>query len=157
MVLMTLMLALMKVYFSLLYARWRIWIPKSVIKCWLKCKNRNWIWFMRKCSYFRANGCIFALLVAISRKWLRIFSQWTAKGVLSTYKSARDKHNHKGQNHCTCHGTPLFPPLYDFGLDSCYKFFGANTSIVKIWYFCTCVSYPLFMLMPITPVDILVL
>ena len=59
MVLMTLMLALMKVYFSLLYAEWRIWILKSVTECWLKCKNRNWIWFMRKCSYFRANECIY--------------------------------------------------------------------------------------------------
>ena len=29
---------------------------------------------MRKCSYFRANKCIFALLVAVSRQWLRIFS-----------------------------------------------------------------------------------
>ena len=30
----------MKVYFSLLYAQWRMWMPKSVIECWLKCKNR---------------------------------------------------------------------------------------------------------------------
>ena len=69
MVLMTLMLALMKVYFSLLYAQWRIWMPKSVIECWLKWKNRNWIWFMRKCSYFRAIGRTFALLVAVWRKF----------------------------------------------------------------------------------------
>ena len=39
-----------------------------VFECWLKCKNRYWIWFMRKCSLFRANECIFALLVAVSRK-----------------------------------------------------------------------------------------
>ena len=74
MVFVTLMLALMKVYFSVLFAQWPIWMPTSVIECWLKCINRNWIWFMRKCSYFRANECIFALLVAVSRKWLRIFS-----------------------------------------------------------------------------------
>ena len=83
MVLMTLMFALMKVYFFLLYDQWPIWMPQSVIECWLKCKNRNWIWFMRKCSYFPANECILALLVAVPRKWLHIFSQWTAKGVLS--------------------------------------------------------------------------
>ena len=47
--------------------------PKNVIECWLKCKNRYWIWFMRKCSLFRANKCFFALLVAASRKWMRIF------------------------------------------------------------------------------------
>ena len=64
MVLMTLMLALMKVYFSLLYAQWRIWMPKSVIECWLKCKNRNWIWFMRKCSYFCAIGRGFTQMIA---------------------------------------------------------------------------------------------
>ena len=79
MMLMTLMFALIYfcifvyfVYFSLLYAQWHIWMQKSVIECWLKCKNRNWIWFMRKCSYFRANECILALLVAFWRKWLRI-------------------------------------------------------------------------------------
>ena len=65
MVLMTLMLALMKVYFSLLYVEWRKWMPKNVIECWLKCKNRYWIWFRRKCSLFCANECIFALLVAV--------------------------------------------------------------------------------------------
>ena len=89
-VLMTWMLALIKVYFSLLYAEWRIWMSKSVlIECWLKCKNRNWIWFMRKCSYFRANKCTLALLVAVSRKWLRIFSWWTAKGVLQSATKQR--------------------------------------------------------------------
>ena len=72
-VLMT--LALMKVYFSLLFAEWHIWMPKSVIECWLKCKNRYWIWFMRKCLHFRANECIVALLAAVSRKWLCIFSR----------------------------------------------------------------------------------
>ena len=36
-------------------------------------KNRNWLRLMRKCSYFRANECIFALWVAVSRKWLHIF------------------------------------------------------------------------------------
>ena len=40
--LMTLMLALMEVHFSLLYAQWHIWMPKSVIECWLKCKHCNW-------------------------------------------------------------------------------------------------------------------
>ena len=60
--------------FSLLYAQWREWMPKNVIECWLKCKNRYYIWFMRKCSLFRANECIFALLVAVLRKWMRIFS-----------------------------------------------------------------------------------
>ena len=59
---MTRMLALMKVYFSLLYVEWRKWMPKNVIECWLKCKNRYWIWFMGKCSLFRTNKCIFALL-----------------------------------------------------------------------------------------------
>ena len=34
---------------------------KSVIECWLTCKNRNWIRFIRKCSFFRANECISAL------------------------------------------------------------------------------------------------
>ena len=82
MVLMTLMLALTKVYLSLLYAEWRIWMPKSVIECWLKCKTRNWIWFMRKCLFFRVHECILTLLVAVSRKRMRIFSLWTAKGVL---------------------------------------------------------------------------
>ena len=52
----------MKVYFSLLYVEWRRWMPKNVIECWLKYKNRYWIWFMCKCSLFRANECIFALL-----------------------------------------------------------------------------------------------
>ena len=65
---------LMKVNFSLLYAEWRIWMPRSVIECWLKCKTRYSIWFMRKRSYFCANECILALLVAVSRKWLCIFS-----------------------------------------------------------------------------------
>ena len=32
---------------------------------------------MRKCSYFRANECIFALLVAVSRKRLRIFKDFS--------------------------------------------------------------------------------
>ena len=36
--LMTRMLALMKVY---LYVEWRKWMPKNVIECWLKCKNVN--------------------------------------------------------------------------------------------------------------------
>ena len=85
MVLMTCILAQMKVYFPLLFAEWRIWMSKSVIKCWLKCKHRYWIWFMRKCSHFRANECLFAQLIAISRKWLRIFSWWTVNwGVLVT-------------------------------------------------------------------------
>ena len=88
--LMIWMLVLIKVYFSLLYVEWRKWIPKNVIECWLKCKNRNWIWFTRKCSLFGANECIFALLVAFSRKWMRIFSWWTAKGVMSKYYN---KHN----------------------------------------------------------------
>ena len=30
-------------------------MPQNVIECWLKCKNRYWIWCMRKCSFFRAN------------------------------------------------------------------------------------------------------
>ena len=74
MVLMTCILAQMKVYFCLLYAEWRIWMPESVIGCWSKCKNCYWTWFMRKCSYFRANECLFAQLIAVSHKWLRIFS-----------------------------------------------------------------------------------
>ena len=41
MVLMTLMLVLMEVCFSLLYAEWHIWIPKSVIECWLKCEKKK--------------------------------------------------------------------------------------------------------------------
>ena len=84
--LITRMLALMKVYFSLLYVEWRKWMPKNVIECWLKCKNRYWIWFMGKCSLFHANECIFAPSVAVSRKWMRIFSQWTAKGVICPKK-----------------------------------------------------------------------
>ena len=72
--LMTGMLVLMKVHFSLLYVEWRKWMPKNVIELWLKCKNRYWIWFMRKYSLFHANACIFALLVAVSCKWMRIFS-----------------------------------------------------------------------------------
>ena len=62
----------MKVYFSLLYVKWRKWMPKNVIECRLKCKNCYWIWFMHKCLLSRANECIFALLVAISRKWMPI-------------------------------------------------------------------------------------
>ena len=62
------------IFFSFVYVEWRRWMPKNVIECWLKCKNRYWIWFTRKCSLFRANECIFALLVAFSRKWMRIFS-----------------------------------------------------------------------------------
>ena len=58
------MLALMKVYFSLLYVEWLEWMPKNVIECWLKCNNRYWIWFMRKCSLFRAVGCPFTQINA---------------------------------------------------------------------------------------------
>ena len=58
----------------------------NALKCsWmfiLKCNNRYWIWFMRKWSFFGANESISALLVAVSRKWIRIFSCWTAKGVI---------------------------------------------------------------------------
>ena len=39
----------------------------------------------------------------------------------SAYITARDKHNHKRQNHRSLCGTSLFPPLSDFGLDSSYK------------------------------------
>ena len=62
------------IFFSFVYVEWRRWMPKNVIECRLKCKNRYWIWFTRKCSLFRANECIFPLLVAFSRKWMRIFS-----------------------------------------------------------------------------------
>ena len=58
---------------AIMCAQWPIWMPKSVIECWLTCKNHNWIRFMRKCSLFCANECIFALLVAVSRKWVRTF------------------------------------------------------------------------------------
>ena len=40
MVQMTWMLEQMKVYFSLLFDEWRLRMPKIVIECWLKCKNR---------------------------------------------------------------------------------------------------------------------
>ena len=59
---MTWMLALMKVYFSLLYVEWRKWMPKNVIECWLKWKNRYWIWFRRKVRFF-------ALMNVSSRCW----------------------------------------------------------------------------------------
>ena len=59
MVLMTLMFAFMKVY-----DHWPIWMPQSVIECWLKCKNRNWIWYLRKCSYFRTIGRRFTQMIA---------------------------------------------------------------------------------------------
>ena len=63
--LMTRMLSLMKVYFSLLHVEWRKWMPKNVIECWLKSKNRYWIWFMRiKCSVL-----FFALMKVSSRCW----------------------------------------------------------------------------------------
>ena len=88
------MFALMKVYFSLLYDQWPIWMPQSVVECWLKCKNRNWIWFMHKCSYFRANECIFAQLVAVSRKWLRIFSDRNEKQ--KAYLEKKDNNNLRG-------------------------------------------------------------
>ena len=73
--LMTRMLALMKVYFSLLCVEWRKWMTKNVIECWLKCKNRYWIWFMRQSSFFalmnvssrcwspfHANKCVFSVM-----------------------------------------------------------------------------------------------
>ena len=41
---------------------------------------------MRKCSYFRANECIFALLVAVSRKSLRISRNEQQKVSLEDYK-----------------------------------------------------------------------
>ena len=44
------------------------WMPKNVIEWWFKCKNRYWIWFKRKCLLFRANECMFTLLVAVSSK-----------------------------------------------------------------------------------------
>ena len=74
MVLMTWMLAQMKVFFSILYVEWRI---RKTPKCfWMltKSKNRYWIWVKRQCSFFGANECIFAQLVALLRKWMRIFS-----------------------------------------------------------------------------------
>ena len=49
-------------------------LPLNRKTYWMLIKNRNWVWFMRKCPYFRANECIFALSVAVSRKWLRIIS-----------------------------------------------------------------------------------
>ena len=52
---------------------WRKWIPKNVIECWLKCKIVIESDLCAKGSLFRANECIFALLVAVSRKWMRIF------------------------------------------------------------------------------------
>ena len=61
----------MKVHFSFVCPM----TSMNVQRCYwmlIKCKNRHWIWFTRKCLYFRANECIFALLVAVSRKWLRI-------------------------------------------------------------------------------------
>ena len=42
----------MKVYFSLLCDKWRIRMLKNVTECWLKCKNRYWIRFTRKWSFF---------------------------------------------------------------------------------------------------------
>ena len=82
-------------------------MPKNVIECWLKCKNRYWIWFTRKCSLFGANECIFALLVAFSRKWMRIFSWWTAKGVMSKYY---DKHNRLASACPLRNLSPVFGP-----------------------------------------------
>ena len=81
MVLMTWWLTQMKVYFPLLCDKWRIRMPKNVLECWLKCKNRYWICFTRKwsffsslmnvtssnCSPFHANGAHF--LVMNSKRW----------------------------------------------------------------------------------------
>ena len=85
MVLMTWMLAQMKVYFPLLYAEWPIWTCENAIECKEKCKNRYWMWVTCKCSLLGGHECIFALLVVNSRKWMRIFSYWTAKGVLHLF------------------------------------------------------------------------
>ena len=63
MVLMTWMLAQMKVYFPLLYAEWRIWTYENAIECKQKCKNRYWIWVTCKCLLLDAHECIFTLSV----------------------------------------------------------------------------------------------
>ena len=47
---------------------------------------------MRKCLLFRINECIFVLLVDDSRKWMCIFSSWTAKGVIN-WERLRVKRN----------------------------------------------------------------
>ena len=57
------MLALMKVYFSLLYVEWRKWIPKNVFECWLKCK-------IVIESDLCGNVCFFSLMNVSSRCWL---------------------------------------------------------------------------------------
>ena len=99
--LMTRMLALMKVYFSLLYVEWRKWMPKNVIECWLKCKNRYWIWLLanvrffalmnvslRCWSPFHANECVFSrneqqkvylvdLIIIFFTEWFQIQKEFT--------------------------------------------------------------------------------
>ena len=66
---MTQMLALMKVYFPLLYVEWCKWMPQNVIEWWLKCKNCYLNLIHVQMFTFHTNECIFALLVAISHKW----------------------------------------------------------------------------------------
>ena len=73
---MTCILAQMKVDFSLWYAEWRIGMPKNIIECRWKGKIKlvieNLIY--AEMFVFCANECVFALLVAISRKWMRILT-----------------------------------------------------------------------------------
>ena len=71
MVLMTLMLVLMEVCFSLLYAEWHIWIPTSVIECWLKCEKKKKKNGERERSSLRfsfvAGGCGYTLATRVRR------------------------------------------------------------------------------------------
>ena len=64
MVLMAWMLVQMKVYFSLLFDEWHIRMPKLVTECWLKCTNKHFLSllnvFVRNCSPFHANECVFS-------------------------------------------------------------------------------------------------
>ena len=69
MVLMTLMLVLMEVCFSLLYAEWHIWIPTSVIECWLKCEKKK-----KKTERGSVPLSVFPLLrEGAATRWLRAF------------------------------------------------------------------------------------
>ena len=72
-VLITLLLALWKYIFLFCMPNGTYEYPKVLLNVDFKCKNGNWILFMRKWLNFHANECIFALLVAVSRKWLCIF------------------------------------------------------------------------------------
>ena len=64
-VLMTYLLAQLKVYFSLLYAEWRKWMPESVLVRWLKCQKTLLNLICAQVSYFRANECLYLRIYAI--------------------------------------------------------------------------------------------